>query len=68
MGALVVTLELASRFLKDYLDGDLYFKTAYPEHNLVRTRAQLALAADMQSKWDQMNAIVEKVAREVRSK
>ena len=58
MGALAVTLELATRFLKDYLDGDLYFKTAYPEHNLIRARAQMKLAYDMQRKWDEMNRIV----------
>ncbi len=68
MGALIVTLELASRFLKDYIDGDLYFKTAYPDHNLVRTRAQLALAADMQAKWKEMNEIVQRVAKQVREK
>ena len=55
---LAVTLELATRFLKDYLDGDLYFKTAYPEHNLIRARAQMKLAYDMQRKWDEMNRIV----------
>lgn len=33
------------RFLTDYLQGDTYFKVQYPEHNLVRTRAQLRLAA-----------------------
>ncbi len=66
MGALSITLELATRFLKDYLDGDLYFKTAYTEHNLVRARAQIALAADMQEKWDDMNRIVAEVAAQVR--
>ena len=30
MGAKIITLELATRFLADYLDGDRYFKTAYP--------------------------------------
>lgn len=67
MGALIMTLELATRFLKDYIDGDKYFKTAYPEHNLVRARSQMALVADMQSKWDEMNAIVARVAAEVRA-
>ena len=33
------------RFLTDYLQGDTYFKIQYPEHNLVRTRAQLHLAS-----------------------
>lgn len=31
------------RFLTDYLNGDTYYKIAYPEHNLVRTRAQFRL-------------------------
>ena len=58
MGAKIITLELATRFLADYLDGDRYFKTAYPEHNLVRARAQLKLVADMEAKWEQMRDIV----------
>jgi Ser/Thr protein kinase RdoA (MazF antagonist) len=67
MGAFVITLELATRFMKDYLDGDLYFKIAYPEHNLVRARAQMKLAADMLSKMDDMNRIVAQVAAQVRN-
>ena len=66
VGAFVITLELATRFMKDYLDGDLYFKINYPDHNLVRARAQMKLAADMQSKFDEMNRIVAKVAAQVR--
>ena len=66
MGALAVTLELATRFLKDYLDGDLYFKTAYPTHNLVRARTQMKLAYDMQKKWEDMNRIVARVAAQIR--
>lgn len=34
----------AVRFLTDYINGDTYFKILYPEHNLVRARAQLRLA------------------------
>ena len=66
MGAYVMTVECATRFLKDYLEGDLYFKTAYPEHNLVRARTQMKLAEDMENKMDEMNRIVAKVAAEVR--
>ncbi len=66
MGAYTMTLEVGLRFLKDYLDGDLYFKTAYPEHNLVRARTQLKLVADMEDKMGQMNEIVARVAAEVR--
>ena len=50
--------ELATRFLDDYITGDQYFKIKYPDHNIVRTRCQIALAKDMQVKIDAMNAIV----------
>ena len=39
-----ITIELASRFLDDYITGDKYFRCEYPKHNLVRTRCQLQLA------------------------
>lgn len=57
-GAITITLELASRFLTDYLEGDHYFKTLYPDHNLVRAKAQIKLAQDMESKRDMMQQIV----------
>ena len=53
-----VSLELATRFLKDYLDGDLYFKTAYEGQNLDRARSQISLAADMLEKQEAMTRIV----------
>lgn len=58
LSCFVLTAELATRFLADYLDGDLYFKTNAPDHNLVRTRCQIALAKDMQAHLSQMEAIV----------
>ena len=66
MGSLIMTLEVANRFLKDYIDGDLYFKTSYPEHNLIRARTQIKLAMDMQSKWEDMNRIVAEAAAKIR--
>ena len=66
MGAYTMTLEVATRFLKDYLDGDLYFKVKYPEHNLVRARTQIKLVADMEKKMAQMEAIVSRVAAKIR--
>ncbi|MBP3203048.1 MAG: aminoglycoside phosphotransferase family protein [Bacteroidales bacterium] len=33
----------AVRFFADYINGDTYYKIKYPEHNLVRTRNQVAL-------------------------
>ena len=58
LSCFVLTTELAVRFLDDYLRGDPYFKINYPEHNLVRTRCQIALAQDMLRKLPQMEAIV----------
>ena len=58
MSCFCLTAELAVRFLDDYIRGDPYFKILYPEHNLVRTRCQIALAKDMLRKMDQMDAII----------
>lgn len=58
LGAIVITLETGIRFLTDYLNGDTYFKTAYPEHNLDRARNQFKLVADMESKTEAMNSAV----------
>ncbi|MBQ3194470.1 MAG: aminoglycoside phosphotransferase family protein [Oscillospiraceae bacterium] len=58
LSCFVLTAELATRFLADYLDGDLYFKILSPDHNLVRTRCQIALAKDMLKKMDEMEKIV----------
>ena len=59
LSVFAITVELASRFLDDYLVGDLYFNIHYPDHNLVRTRCQLAMARDVHRKLDQMQAIVD---------
>ena len=59
LSVFAITVELASRFLDDYLVGDLYFNIHYPDHNLVRTRCQLAMAKDVHRKLPQMQAIVD---------
>jgi hypothetical protein len=60
MGAKLMTFECGMRFLTDYLQGDVYFHIARENHNLDRTRTQLALVADMEKKWAEMEAIVRK--------
>lgn len=65
LSAFVLTVELAVRFLDDYIQGSPYFKTNYPEHNLVRTRNQIALAKDMQKKMAQMEQIVKDCANTI---
>ena len=62
-GARLMTLECGMRFLTDYLQGDTYFKTAYPEHNLVRARTQFRLVDEMEQQFDKMIEIAEKYYR-----
>lgn len=57
-GAKMMTLECGMRFLTDYLDGDTYFKTEYPEHNLIRCRTQFKLVQEMEKHWAEMKNIV----------
>lgn len=54
----VITLELAIRFLSDYLNGDTYFKTDYETHNLDRARNQLKLVKDIESKMPEMEEYI----------
>ena len=54
LGAKTMTLENALRFLKDYLDGDVYYQIARPEHNLDRARTQIKLVSEMETHWDSM--------------
>ena len=58
IGAITITVELASRFLDDYITGDKYFKIKYEDHNIDRARCQIALAKDMLKKRDEMEKIV----------
>jgi Ser/Thr protein kinase RdoA (MazF antagonist) len=52
------------RFLKDYLDGDIYYKINHKEHNLQRTRAQFKLLVSMERQYDRMIEIVNNVSNE----
>ena len=54
VGARLMALECGIRFLTDYIEGDHYFKTKYPEHNLVRCRAQFRLVQEMEKHWAEM--------------
>jgi len=48
----------AVRFFADYINGDTYYKIKYPEHNLVRTRNQVALFHAALAKVPQMKAYI----------
>ena len=58
LGAKLMTYECGMRFLTDYLNGDTYFRTAYPEHNLVRCRTQMKLISDTEAHMSELNKLV----------
>ena len=58
VGAAVITLELAARYLEDYLIGDRYFRIDYPDQNRKRAQAQLSLFRDMMLHMDDMQRII----------
>ena len=61
LGVKIMTCELAMRFLTDYLEGDVYFKVRSPEHNLIRTRAQIKLLTDVEEKYDDLCRVMEEL-------
>lgn len=52
------------RFLTDYIDGDNYFKTAYPDHNLIRARTQFKLVESAEEQFSRMENIIRKICSE----
>jgi len=59
----LMTLEVGIRFLTDHLEGDVYFKTHRPDHNLDRCRTQLKLVQRMEDQEEAMEKFVRKVKR-----
>ena len=53
-----ITFEQVLRFLMDYIDGDKYYKTNAPDHNLVRTHAQYKLLCSMEEQYEAMKEII----------
>ena len=56
----LIAFEIGLRFLTDYLNGDVYFKTKYDDHNLVRCRTQFKLVESIEENEEKMERIVEK--------
>lgn len=60
--AIYIVYEQTLRFLVDYIDGDKYYKISYPEHNLVRTKAQLKLLKTLELNRNRLLDIVYKAS------
>ncbi|QTN34298.1 aminoglycoside phosphotransferase family protein [Akkermansiaceae bacterium] len=58
----LLTLECGMRFLTDYLQGDVYFKTQREGHNLDRCRNQFAYVGSIEGNLAEMEAIVQAIA------
>ncbi|MDJ0744416.1 MAG: aminoglycoside phosphotransferase family protein [Xenococcaceae cyanobacterium MO_167.B27] len=56
-GIRLIAFELGLRFFTDYLAGNLYFKTDYPEHNLIRALVQFKLTESIENQ----QAIIRKI-------
>ncbi len=54
----LIAFELGLRFFTDYLEGDVYFKVKYREHNLTRALVQFRLAESIESREREIRAIV----------
>jgi len=57
-GMLLLPYMQGVRFLTDYLQGDTYFKIAYPEHNVVRAKAQFRLFTKLHEQSPQLRQII----------
>lgn len=61
----LIAYEVGIRFLTDYLQGDIYFKTQHDRHNLERARNQLRLVDRIEAAEGGLGAIVGKARRGV---
>ncbi|MCF7567877.1 aminoglycoside phosphotransferase family protein [Sabulilitoribacter arenilitoris] len=55
LGAKTMIFIMAIRFLTDFLNNDIYYKTKYPEHNLDRAKNQFKLIDSMVSQMEIKN-------------
>jgi hypothetical protein len=61
-GAEVIVYEQAIRFLGDHLDGDRYYRTTRPSHNLDRARNQIRLLEGLEAAGPELRAIASSAA------
>ena len=59
----LITLEIGTRFLTDYLSGDTYFKIHRDGHNFDRARTQFALVRSIERQMDRMKALVREIQK-----
>jgi len=60
--ARLLPFELGLRFFTDYLEGNVYFKVRYPEHNLNRALVQFKLTESIEAQEKAIRAIVSELS------
>jgi Ser/Thr protein kinase RdoA (MazF antagonist) len=55
----LIAFELGLRFFTDYLGGNRYFKTTYPDQNLVRALVQFKLTESIETQQAAIQTIIE---------
>lgn len=58
---ILITFTIGIRFLTDYLNGDVYFKTNYEDHNLVRAKTQFKMVESI----EQQRHLFDKIVRTI---
>lgn len=59
LGAKYMVFIMGLRFLTDFLNQDIYYKTNFPTHNLVRAKNQFALLKSMLLHQEEMQEIID---------
>ena len=59
-GAKYMIFIIGIRFLADYFNNDIYFKTSYPEENYIRARNQFVLLQRLEDKEAELRTIARK--------
>lgn len=60
---ILISLETGMRFLTDYLEGDIYFRTYRDSHNLDRARTQFKLVELLEQNLSKMEGFVGRLAK-----
>jgi Ser/Thr protein kinase RdoA (MazF antagonist) len=68
LGTMLLPYMQGVRFLTDYLQGDTYFKTAYPGHNLIRAKAQFQLLTKLEEQDQLLRRIIADTVADHKSK
>jgi len=61
LGIKYMIFEQGLRFLTDYLNGNIYYKVKYPEHNLARAKNQLRLLEVINHQFEVIDGITNEI-------